>query len=137
MSSFYDLVIDPLSSQFNLPSQGDDRSSHRTQVPRHHGIPGRYNDRRANKRSRAHLPPFRGSCVRCTPSVDKKPKKKKTKPGAPGKYMPPKRLARYKLACRRGLAKSLVHHFVDPANDDHIGQDFDITSIFGYQIDFS
>jgi len=29
------------------------------------------------------------------------------------------------------------HHFVDPGVDDPIWQDFEITSIFGIQIDFS
>jgi len=50
---------------------------------------------------------------------------------------PPKRLARCELAYRRRLARSLVHHFVNPAVDDPIGQDFEITNIFGPQIDFS
>ena len=58
VGSFYDLVIDPLSSQFDHPSQGDIRRAHRTHVPRHHGIPGRHNGRRAAKRSRARTPLF-------------------------------------------------------------------------------
>ena len=101
VGSFYDVEIDPLSSQFDHPSQGDGRSAHRTQVPRYHGIPGRHNGRRATKRSRARSPPFRGGCVRHTPPVDKKPKKKKGKHGVSD--FPPKRLARYELACRRRL----------------------------------
>ena len=92
VGSFYDLVIDPLSSQFAKPSQGDCRSAHRTPIPRHHGVPGRHNGRRATKRSRARPPPFRGSCVRRIPPIDRKTKQIKKKRKIPD--FPPKRLAR-------------------------------------------
>ena len=134
VGSFYDLVIDPLSSQFAMPSQGDCRSAHRTHIPRHHGVPGRHNGRRATKRSRARPPPFRGSCVRRIPPIDRKTKQIKKKRKIPD--FPPKRLARCEMACRRRLARSLVHHFINPAVDNPFGQDFETTNIFGPQIDF-
>ena len=137
VGSFYDLVIGPLASQFAHPSQGDSRSAHRTHVPRYHGVPGRHNGRRATKRSRARPPPFRCSCVRRTPSIDRKTKKMKKKRTGLIPDFPPKRFSRCKLAYRRRLARSLVHHFVDSAFDDPIGQDFEITNIFGPQIGFS
>ena len=142
MGSFYDLVVDPLSSHFDHLSQGDGRSAHRTHVPKHYGIPGRHNGRRATKRSLAHPPPFRGSCVLHMPPGDTETKKKKRRPSVPD--FQSKRLARCELACqrrleayRRRLAISRIHKFVDPATDDPIGQDFEITNLFGHQIDFS
>ena len=39
VGSFYDLVIDPLSSQFTKPSQGDCRSAHRTTTAREEPSP--------------------------------------------------------------------------------------------------
>ena len=136
VGSFYDLVVDPLSSHFENLSLNDSRSAHRTHVPRHHGIPGRHNGRRATKRSRARPPPFRGSCVRRTITADPEAKKKKkSKPSVPD--FPPKRLARCELAYQRRLAISRIHKFVDPDNDDPIGQDLTITNLFGNQIDFS
>ena len=105
VNALYCLVLDPLCVYFNHPSQPDDRNAHRSYIPRHHGIPGRHNGRRARKKGRIRLPPFRascvrnGSCVRATTSVEDMQQNKKTRRSET--FTSPRRLARAALASSR------------------------------------
>ena len=64
-SVFYSFIVEPVGriSGWRIIHSCTE-PHHRSHIPRGSGIPGRHNNRRASKRSRARRPPYRPSCIR-------------------------------------------------------------------------